>query len=252
MSRVKMLEIVRMRNVGYGKAFPEMFTGSMMGAGGTVFAVWTYAITNARKTHHVELNPRLLASLIGEPEGAIRDAITYLSSPDPNSRSKEHQGKRIIKTGQFEYFIVNHKHWSDIRTDEERREAKRNLDRENRPSGHKRAQHKEQSDQSDGSPISPPSPAPLALALASASEAVNMYIVNFDKARKLYPGKKRGLTVEFQNFCKHHTDWKSLLDDDGLAECVQVLIARKAYSKGFWPMFQTFCNQNRYEEAIDE
>jgi len=75
-------------------------------------------------------------------------------------------------------------------------------------------------------------------------------MANFELARRVYPGKKRGLEVEFENFCKKHKDWPELLDDDGLAQCIQVLIQRKAYSDGFWPMFQTFCNQSRYEEAL--
>lgn len=73
---------------------------------------------------------------------------------------------------------------------------------------------------------------------------------NFELARKLYPGKKRGPDVEFENFKKKHSDWRDLLDDDGLEQCVQTLMDRKAYSADFWPMFQTFCNQSRYEEAL--
>ena len=73
---------------------------------------------------------------------------------------------------------------------------------------------------------------------------------NFEQARQLYPGKKRGFRVEFENFRKKHKDWRELLDDSGLAECVQTLIDRKAYSPGFWPHFQTFTNQSRYEEAL--
>lgn len=73
---------------------------------------------------------------------------------------------------------------------------------------------------------------------------------NFELARVLWPGKKRGFRTEFENFKKHHTDWRELLDDDGLAFCVQTLIDRKSYSPGFWPHFQTFTNQSRYEEAM--
>ena len=75
---------------------------------------------------------------------------------------------------------------------------------------------------------------------------------NFNAARKIYPGTKRGLAVEFKNFQKKHTDWRDLLDDDGFEQCVCKLIRDKAYSNGYWPMFQTFCNQSRYEEAIEE
>jgi len=74
--------------------------------------------------------------------------------------------------------------------------------------------------------------------------------INFEAARKAYPGKKRGFRFEFDDFKKKHTDWRDLLDDDGLKTCVDVLVKKKAYSDGFWPHFKTFCGQGRYEEAL--
>lgn len=85
---------------------------------------------------------------------------------------------------------------------------------------------------------------------ASDDEPNTLEGKNFELARRLYPGKKRGFRVEFENFKAKHRDWRELLDDDGLESCVQVLIDRKAYSPGFWPHFQTFVNQSRYEEAL--
>ena len=73
---------------------------------------------------------------------------------------------------------------------------------------------------------------------------------NFELARVAWPGKKRGFRTEFETFRKHHKDWRELLDDDGLAGCVKTLIERKAYSPGWWPMFATWTNENRYEEAL--
>ena len=73
---------------------------------------------------------------------------------------------------------------------------------------------------------------------------------NFEKARLAYPGTKRGFRVEFENFCAKHKDWKSLLDDDGLYECIMIMVRRQDYRGGFWPHFQTFLNQSRYEEAL--
>lgn len=73
---------------------------------------------------------------------------------------------------------------------------------------------------------------------------------NFELARTIYPGRKRGFRVEFINFCKHSQTWREDLEDTGLADCVQTLIDRKAYKPGFWPHFQTFINQSRWEEAL--
>lgn len=49
----------------YGKVFPEMYTGSMLGAGCHVFATWGYAISSCDAKGFVELNPVLLATLLG-------------------------------------------------------------------------------------------------------------------------------------------------------------------------------------------
>jgi hypothetical protein len=41
----------------YGKIFPELYTGSMVGAGCHVFAVWCYALASCDEKGCVELNP---------------------------------------------------------------------------------------------------------------------------------------------------------------------------------------------------
>ncbi len=123
----------------FGKAFPEMYTGSMIGAGCHVFATWGYAIANCDETGCVELNPKLLAMLLGASIDRVKEAIDYLVQPDPDSRSKEEAGCRLIKEGQFLYRIVNYSKYCAIRDKHNRREYQREWDRQNRPSGHKRA-----------------------------------------------------------------------------------------------------------------
>ena len=74
--------------------------------------------------------------------------------------------------------------------------------------------------------------------------------INFEAARKAYPGKKRGFRLEFEEFKRKHRDWRDLLDDEGLKECIAVMVKNRAYSDGFWPHFKTYCGQGRYEEAL--
>ncbi len=40
---------------------------------------------------------------------------------------------------------------------------------------------------------------------------LNKYISVFEEFRKIYPGTKRGLQTEFDNFKKKHSDWKAIL-----------------------------------------
>lgn len=113
----------------YGKIFSSMYTGSMVGAGARVFAVMGYVIANQVPDREVgsqvDLNPKLLSVIIGEPEKEIEAAIEFLCSPDKDSTSGEHQGRRLIKRGQFAYQVVNGAKYRAIKDETQRREYNR-------------------------------------------------------------------------------------------------------------------------------
>lgn len=113
----------------YGKFFASTFTGSMCGAGPAVFAVWGYVIANAVDSQ-VELNPRLLASVIGAPEPAIVQAITELCEPDPESRNPTDEGRRLQREGQFQYRVTSHSIYRAIRNNDDLREYNRKKQQE--------------------------------------------------------------------------------------------------------------------------
>lgn len=79
---------------------------------------------------------------------------------------------------------------------------------------------------------------------------------NFEKARKLYPGDKRGLDTEFANFIKKHKDWKEVVDT--LEEKIKMQIsvhALKTKQGVFvkeWKMFQTWINNRSWEEETSK
>jgi hypothetical protein len=109
----------------YGKHFESMYEGSMVGAGVTVFAVWGYVIAKMQPDRvvgfQVSLNPKLLASVLGGDEKEIQKAIAYLCAPDPLSRNKAEEGRRLVRLGQFDYQVVSGKLYSDIRDEEAKR-----------------------------------------------------------------------------------------------------------------------------------
>jgi hypothetical protein len=111
--------------VSYGKAFDSMYTGSMVGAGLHVFAVWNYVIANSKPPGVVELNPRLMAAIFGCEVSVVIDAIRILSEPDPESRSKECDGRRLLHEGQFLYSIPTWGKYNQLRNEEERRAQNR-------------------------------------------------------------------------------------------------------------------------------
>lgn len=113
----------------YGKHFASMYTGSMVGAGALRFAVMGYAIANMVPDRtvgaQVELNPILLSVILGETKEDVEDAIKWLCREDPNSRSPECDGKRLVKVGAFAYQVVNGAKYMSIRDEEQRRAQNR-------------------------------------------------------------------------------------------------------------------------------
>jgi hypothetical protein len=79
----------------------------------------------------------------------------------------------------------------------------------------------------------------------------------FDKARKLYPGTRRGNETEFANFKKKHKDWKEVLPLLFPAIEKQIKWKETARANGLrfvrlWKIFQTWINQRCWEEEPDE
>ena len=109
----------------------------MYGAGVAVFAVWTYVIAHAKRGR-VELNPRMLADILGGTEEEVKEAIEKLSAPDPNSRHKAYDGRRMVKEGEFQYFLPSWEYYQAIRNEDERRQYNRRKMREHREREYRR------------------------------------------------------------------------------------------------------------------
>lgn len=120
----------------YGKHFASLYEGSMIGAGSHVFAVWGYVIANQEPDRQVgsqvRLNPKLLATIIGDTERRMVEAIEYLCKPDTKSTTRDKQGKRLVKLGEFDYQVVNGAKYRAIRDQETRREQNRQAQRRHR------------------------------------------------------------------------------------------------------------------------
>jgi hypothetical protein len=124
----------------FGKLFERAYTGSMMGSGEHVFAVWGYVVAHAKPWTNadgedsglVELNPRLLATMIGTSEDRVAAAVEYLSSPDDRSRSKKCEGRRIVPIGAFEYEVPTLPEYRRMQNPEDRKAATRERVRRHR------------------------------------------------------------------------------------------------------------------------
>lgn len=146
----------------YGKLFSSAYTGSMMGKGSDVFAVWGYVIANAVNSQ-IELNPVLLSALIGEPVEAMEAAIEFLCQPDARSRSKLEEGRRLVREGEYAYFVPNHETYSKIKDERDRRDYMRAYMREKRA---REAAAAKPPETPPVAPIPPPETEPVNTALA--------------------------------------------------------------------------------------
>ena len=108
----------------YGKCYESMYAGSLIGAGLNVFAVWNYIITKSR-AGYVEINPKLLAFTLGGKANEVEDALKFLQRPDPTSRSKAEDGRRLVKEGEYQYRVVNWEFYQRIKNEDDRREYNR-------------------------------------------------------------------------------------------------------------------------------
>jgi uncharacterized protein YdaU (DUF1376 family) len=77
----------------------------------------------------------------------------------------------------------------------------------------------------------------------------------FDNFRKDFPGTRKGLESEFENFTKHHKDWKEVLPvlSDRLnyqKEARQVRKDNKLFVPE-WKNLQTWINQRCWEDIIN-
>jgi hypothetical protein len=111
--------------MAYGKLFESLYTGSMVGAGLNVFAVWTYVIANAKPPGTIELNPKIMATIFGCSETEVKDAIDYLCKPDGSSRTQDADGRRLIQEGAFLYSVPTWAKYNQLRNEVERRAANR-------------------------------------------------------------------------------------------------------------------------------
>lgn len=113
----------------YGKHFASMYAGSMVGSGALTFALMGYVISMMKPDKDlgavVELNPKLIGAILGEEEKAVESKIHEFTEPDEKSRSKQNEGRKLIRLGQFEYQVVNGAKYMAIRNEEERREQNR-------------------------------------------------------------------------------------------------------------------------------
>lgn len=116
----------------YAKVFKSMYDGSMYGAGPVIFATWIWILTHCDQDGFVEINPKMLAPMIGTDEDQIIMALDYLKAPDSDSRTPVLEGRRIEKIGPYLHQVVNYEKYRKLASLEDRRVQNREAKRRER------------------------------------------------------------------------------------------------------------------------
>ena len=111
----------------YAKIFASLYQGTLRGCSDEIL-VFTNMLAHADLNGIVDKHWRAIAEETGLPRERVEAAIKNLEAADPESRSPEQDGRRIILLDAHRAWgwqIVNHGKYRAIRSEEDRREQNR-------------------------------------------------------------------------------------------------------------------------------
>lgn len=123
----------------YGKLFATMYDGTL-GTRGPWEALITFQqlIILADQDGVVDMTPEAISRRTTVPLEIVAKGLAALAQPDPDSRTPDEDGRRIVKLSDsraWGWRIVNYAKYRAIRTAEERRAYMRKYQRERRARG---------------------------------------------------------------------------------------------------------------------
>lgn len=106
--------------MAYTKLFSSIITSTIWTEDDQTRIVWITMLAMADRNGEVQGSIPGLARIAGVPVDACRKAIDTFLAPDPDSRTKDDEGRRIevIEGG---WLLLNHAKYRDMATDEDRK-----------------------------------------------------------------------------------------------------------------------------------
>jgi len=111
----------------YCKLFASLYQGTLRGKSHEIL-VFTNLLANADAYGYVDKHFKAIAEEVGLTQDEVRSAIAVLEAPDPESRSPEEAGARIVKMDDHRIWgwkIVNYGKYRAIKNEDDRREQNR-------------------------------------------------------------------------------------------------------------------------------
>lgn len=111
----------------YCKLFASLYQGTLRGKSHEIL-VFTNMLAHADAEGCVDKHFRAIADEVGLSVDEVKAAVQNLESPDPESRSPEMDGRRLLRINDHRAWgwkIVNYGKYREIKNDEDRRKANR-------------------------------------------------------------------------------------------------------------------------------
>lgn len=111
----------------YCKLFASLYQGTLRGRSNEIL-VFTNLLAHAGRDGTVDKHFRAIAEETGLTIDEVREAVAVLEAPDPESRSPDENGARIIRMDEHRIWgwrIVNYGKYRAIRSEEDRAEQNR-------------------------------------------------------------------------------------------------------------------------------
>jgi len=107
----------------FGKVFRSLWEGSLCGKPDDQL-VFVFMLASADADGVVDVVPSIISHQTGLAMERVSGAIARLMEPDPESRTTDHEGRRLLAVGErsWGWKIVNYKKYRAMRDDRERRE----------------------------------------------------------------------------------------------------------------------------------
>ena len=108
----------------YGKIFSSMFEGSLYGNSDAIITMMLLIVLSD-KEGNVDMTPQAISARTSIPLDTISKGIAFLEKPDPNSRTLDEEGRRLVRLDshrEWGWNIVNYIKYRELRSSEERRE----------------------------------------------------------------------------------------------------------------------------------
>ena len=118
----------------YGKLFESIYDGTLV-EDWRALITFQQMIILCDSDGILDMTPSAMARRTGIPLEHIKDGIAILENTDTESRTPDESGRRIVRLDdhrEWGWRIVNHKHYRDLRTANDKREYMRNYMREKR------------------------------------------------------------------------------------------------------------------------